>query len=168
MVACDHMGPTKVCNGWAIGTKFNGIARGPRPSLLWGFNKPLLGHIFATHVKNHMTLKVLKCWTLYPIYYVVLCTSRLHPGTLFINPSKPIFFHPSKLHLLSWNKIVGSFVTCDVWPDNVDRNALKIWRENSDIHFMHKKATLIPHIGWSSNAKQYKGPCMVRMSILEC
>jgi hypothetical protein len=86
--------------------------------------------IFATHVKNSMTLKVLKCWTLYPLYYVVLCTSRLHPGRLF---------------LLSRNKIVGSFVTCDVWPGNVDWNALKNWRENSDIHFMHKQATLIPY-----------------------
>jgi hypothetical protein len=44
MVDFDHMGPTKVCNGWAIGTKFSAIAHGPRPSLLWGFNKPLPGY----------------------------------------------------------------------------------------------------------------------------
>jgi hypothetical protein len=34
--------------------------------------------------------------------------------------------------------------------------------------FMHKKATLIPYWVGPQNTKQYKGPFMVRMSILEC
>jgi hypothetical protein len=39
-----NKGVQKVCNGWAIDTKFSGIACAPRPSSLWGFNKPLLGY----------------------------------------------------------------------------------------------------------------------------
>ncbi len=144
MVACDHMGSTKVCNGWAIGTKFSGIARGPRPSLLWGFNKPLLGYFFNPCNKKYdiKSFKVLNF-----IAYLLHCSAYIQTSSRYVihYSLKALFFIQVSYIFCHENTIVGSFVTCDVWPANVDRNALKNWRENSDIHFMHKKATFIPY-----------------------
>ncbi len=75
----------------------------------------------------------------------------IHPDFIQVRyslmPQSPFLFFFIQVSYIFCHekKIVGSFVTCDVWPGNVDRNAHKNGRENSDIHFMHKKATLIPY-----------------------